>query len=130
VIRPAFLPIEPADSPANIVALGRFVELPQRTQSMRKKKNRTTDLLFFADDDRIYRVETFKGEQCRLNVRTQKRTGKKLTSLDEAAKAMQWLQEVGAGDTPDAVNARIVEGIIRGLQRVCELQDGLQGRQN
>jgi len=51
----------------------------------------------------------------------------KLISLDDAAKATLWLQKVRAGNTPDGVNARIVEGIIRGLQIVSELEEDPSG---
>jgi hypothetical protein len=48
------------------------------------------------------------------------RTELKLISLDDATKAMQSRLRVGAGDTEDAANASIVEGIIKGLQRICD----------
>jgi hypothetical protein len=49
----------------------------------------------------------------------------KLINLDDAAKALQWLRKIGCGDTPDAANARIIEGIIRGLQHVGEREQRL-----
>jgi hypothetical protein len=47
-----------------------------------------------------------------------------LISVTEAAHGMQWLQMVGNGDTPDAANAKIVEGLIRALSKICEMYDG------
>ena len=46
----------------------------------------------------------------------------KLITIAEAAKAIQWLEEFMHGDTPDAAQARVVCGLIRGLQRVVALR--------
>jgi hypothetical protein len=45
----------------------------------------------------------------------------KLISVAEATKAIQWLEEFMHGDSPDAAKARVVCGLIRGLERVYEL---------
>lgn len=44
----------------------------------------------------------------------------KLISIAEATRAIQWLEEFMQGDSSDAAQARVVCGLIRGLQRVVD----------
>jgi hypothetical protein len=44
-----------------------------------------------------------------------------LINVAEATKAIQWLEEFMHGDSPDAAQARVVCGLIRGLERVARL---------
>jgi hypothetical protein len=43
----------------------------------------------------------------------------RLISIAEATKAIQWLEKFMQGNSPDAAEARVVCGIIRGLERVA-----------
>jgi hypothetical protein len=49
------------------------------------------------------------------------KSGKKLISIDEAAQGLRWLEGIGASNLPAAHNARIVIGLIKGLERVLEM---------
>lgn len=42
----------------------------------------------------------------------------KLISPSEATEAIQWLEEFMKGDSPDAAQARVVCGLLRGLEHL------------
>jgi UDP-2,3-diacylglucosamine pyrophosphatase LpxH len=48
----------------------------------------------------------------------------RLISIAEATTAIQWLEEFMQGDSPDAAQARVVCGLIRGLQHVADMNTG------
>lgn len=48
----------------------------------------------------------------------------KLISIAEATTAVEWLEEFMQGDSPDAAQARVVCGLIQGLQRVADMNSG------